>query len=539
MTLSLVAVVTVLAFALASLSVTQSQMLTRMQQQRSAESLAQSATRLALERILARADYGTRPEPPLLVEALDGTGVVVFDANEAGRRHMPASYNNLNGARPVLLSGGSLSPGNARIVAEGRCGGARKLLECTLNLPSFPYAVAAGGRISCTGGITVAAIDSLSDLDRLASDPELVPGPAGISSNCPGEGVVLLGPSLISGDVESVGSVHLDPGTTVLGEIRSPKDSLNLPVVPLSNFDPQGKPGCHVVTSLVPNVAIRDQQRLHGNAEVRGDLLLSNGEVFVEGNLTVHGAIKGTGALVTTGNLVVEQGAALDATSRAALLCGGDLTMSGQSSESAFFSGLVYCHGQLRARQLTIVGALLTGGDNVASEQVGLSDCRVIKNSTPLVVTQNQIRYKLDRQGKQAVALVLDGPRLRISNGPINVQVGQLNDSNSILVDPHDLSSVAAINATIHPAAGPGEAAGIGLDLLIHDLEIKRRNEGIPLITLSGVPEKQARIEDVQALLIQVQSFIQQDQKDAMFTFDPSQFLQWRDRVKVSRWRSL
>ena len=90
----------------------------------------------------------------------------------------------------------------------------------------------------------------------------------------------------------------------------------------------QGSGGNFHLTST----ALTDERYVNGNVVINGDLDLSQGSLYVKGNLTVNGSVRGRGSLYVDGNVTVQGGSAVVQTDQATgttLLASGDVTLKG------------------------------------------------------------------------------------------------------------------------------------------------------------------------------------------------------------------
>ncbi|MFA7479077.1 MAG: polymer-forming cytoskeletal protein [Vulcanimicrobiota bacterium] len=94
-------------------------------------------------------------------------------------------------------------------------------------------------------------------------------------------------------------------------------------------------------------VYVRDARSRSGSLTVSGTLSLTEGTLYVDGDLTVYGNIEGTGSIYTTGDITMLGGSATvisDRTAGVALLAGGDISLEGINAAGAL-QNLANVHG--------------------------------------------------------------------------------------------------------------------------------------------------------------------------------------------------
>lgn len=142
-TLVIVALLAVVGFTLAALTVGRLQLLSSMQHKRHAHRLAMSAIEAALGKLNQQPQYGANGDDPR------NQGRLSFNPAEAR-----ASVNNLAG----LTALGSVPAASIRLIAEGRYGGSQEVIEALVTQPVFPFALACHGPIHSDQGLIVATL---------------------------------------------------------------------------------------------------------------------------------------------------------------------------------------------------------------------------------------------------------------------------------------------------------------------------------------------------------------------------------------------
>ncbi|MGE0491158.1 MAG: hypothetical protein AB7S38_18260 [Vulcanimicrobiota bacterium] len=383
-TLLVLLLLIVLGFTVSSLSVSHLQLTGQASRHDQAQELVDSALALALEKVLASdGQFGQGDTAGAKVEyrpegaADDTVAHVCFDRDEAGRLGVGYSLNNL--ASDVSAPGfnDQVVPRRAvHLVAEGRYRGTPARAECVVAMPPFPYGIASAGPIHGGQGLLVAGVpleeQVAAGVDRL--DPEQLT-PSHIISTSSGPGSVHLDAGTrVAGDLEvrELGVLDFDPlqpAIEIQGQVLTTASADKIPHLTLSDYDPAGMPDLQVLVGNDYNSesvagflrweasANGDQLRFRNGLELDGALL------FVDGDLHIAGGVRGTGALVVTGDLTIEGGAALDTDNRMAALSGGKLTLHGDGQNASYFLGMVYSEGGLEASDLTVLGTLVQAGE--------------------------------------------------------------------------------------------------------------------------------------------------------------------------------
>ena len=381
-TLVIVALLAVVGFTLAALTVGRLQLLGNLQHKRHAHRLAMSAIEAALGKLNQQPQYGANGNDPAILVAGDdpqNRGRLTFNPSEAR-----ASVNNLAGLTPL----GNVPAASARLVAEGRYGGSSEVLEALVTQPVFPFALACHGPIHSTQGLIVATLaeDSPTGRQNLLTDPARYGKPANVLSNGTSlNSVQILGPSTICGDLQTSGRVDLS-GTPIqiLGELREDQDPGSIPQVELAQLLPSSP---QVMASAPSNSpTLHGAVVCNGPFVCTGDLKLEGASLYVKGNLDVGGQLQGNGTLTVEGTTHLRGSTNLSTLGRVALVSQGDVTLDGTGPQQSYFKGLVYTKGKLTAHGLLVYGCLLGAGPGpAAGPQLDLQDCVVVQDNGPLV----------------------------------------------------------------------------------------------------------------------------------------------------------
>ncbi|MBI3929705.1 MAG: hypothetical protein HY319_29465 [Armatimonadetes bacterium] len=316
----------------------------------------------------------------------------------------PHSTNNVNNDRDMGYGGRTVPDGTVHVISTGYCRGKYRTIEAVITRPPFPFGLASSGKIH---SINPLIIKGTSSVDNYQDDEEDRPGHLLCNS---AEGVVIEQvnpptPTRISGFVKSVGPIQVEPPAEILGGIRPGADPSTLVDIDVESFRNQGQPG---VVTLIDDTFTEPQDLdimyyfTGTKLTYQGSVALDSAMLYVDGDLEIAGSLTGTGLVVVNGDVVIGQGAALDGDSKLALLATGDVFLRGGSSH---FQGLVYCEGNLDARNVTIVGnTIVTSADetrgNAVLDQVTLVSNEETANMTITVTSSTQAQSQ--RNGPRA-----------------------------------------------------------------------------------------------------------------------------------------
>jgi hypothetical protein len=279
---------------------------------------------------------------------VDGNNSFVFYFNQSMANGL-YSINNLassvNYPTPNF-EGKTVRPGTADVVVIGSS-------RIDTNSPithkihvifrrTFDSSVSIGssGKVNLTGDIEIKGIKSISDLTTEFG--------GGIHSNLDSTPSISWNPGVTP-------SFKLGPGAristtgTVSSNLNFLSPSINAPQINIPLYSilelverKSGKPG---PPGIVFNAGLNsyysgylnltDEYYLDGNLVVNGDVNLSNGSLFVKGNIIVNGGIKGFGSIFASGNVEVKGGSVAlitNQTNSAAIYADGDVSLTGISA---------------------------------------------------------------------------------------------------------------------------------------------------------------------------------------------------------------
>ncbi len=391
-TLGMTALISMVAFVCVGASFAHLTVSSRVERLAEAESVADAVLHLASARLLQQPSFGVQgpaQQRSLVLTLPQGSARLTFDPQQARSWGIPVSLNNLENESSAPGYRRTLPPQMVQLLAEGRSGGSRRLVEVLISQPPFKWAVASTGPVHSAGGLKVFAVKDLSRLvlgvDNLPPD-QILPGH--ILSDHPSAQALSLdstptNPSLITGDAQTVGSVALGASTTVQGQVKQHADPSDLPEVLVERYDPEGIQGLQALAADThgSGLDLSGIWRRQGNLTVAaGGLNLEQGYLYVDGNLEIQGGVTGKGAIFATGNVVIRGMSRFSSDSLQAVVAGGDLTIEGSSPQQSSFQGLLMGGKSLRARHLTLAGSLLGANRDPEGSAIELEQVNLVSN---------------------------------------------------------------------------------------------------------------------------------------------------------------
>jgi cytoskeletal protein CcmA (bactofilin family) len=408
-----VAILAALASGLASLCVTHLRLSTRADNALHATNLARSAIAAGIARVAETPEFGTPdgpPEPTISISTSMGRGFLSFSRSAAEAEDVPYSTNNIGNTSTTEGATGSVGPDTVHLVARGVCNGVERKIEALVKVPSYPWAVAATGKLEIVSGATVGALPAGV---WPPSENQLEPADL-ISNSSDGDSILLGGTSRILGNVETPGGVIISgAGVTVEGQVREGAEPTDIPSLDPVSYDPQRRglafddldgltgdtvaaattsasvpvdpdgpqleellggdappEGGGAAPTLAPTrttgLVLTGAARRDGDLNLDQGLKLDAASLYVDGNLTVNGPIEGYGVLVVTGDITINTGVVLQGATQLAVLSGGQVTLRGTGPGSTVVRGIFYAKNGVSARQMTVIGTLIAGGENAS-----------------------------------------------------------------------------------------------------------------------------------------------------------------------------
>lgn len=292
----------------------------------------------------------------------------------------PHSTNNTYLDRDTGALGRSVPDGMIHLISTGFCRGQFRTIECLVAKPPFPFGLATSGPIVSKDPFVVKGVSSIANLIEGTEDR-----PGHLLCNSP-EGVTI-GQSdppratYVSGFIKSVGPIAIAQPAEVLGGLRPHSDPSTLPQIDVTSFRNEGQPG--VVTLYAPlfsNNQVMDIMYYFSGPTLtyEGAVTLKKAFLYVDGDLVIRGPVTGEGLIVVNGNATFLSGTNLDGANKMAVLASGDVTIRGQHNS---FSGLIFCGGDFRASNITVVGNTIVHSSDPSKGKADLENVTVVSNS--------------------------------------------------------------------------------------------------------------------------------------------------------------
>ncbi|MBX3168593.1 MAG: hypothetical protein KF760_14350 [Candidatus Eremiobacteraeota bacterium] len=333
-----------------------------------ARNLAEDCLAKGLAKVLAHTPPDDSSPFPGVLTVSNGdpqveSGVLTFDQTllpslnaKLKNTQMVQSINNIGGESSLHIDGTDITIPEHSIYlrAVGVDHGIERCMEAVVWVPPFPYAMAAGGKISISGDSKVASVKDMADL----GDPsQYLPGSLATNS-AEDEALKLDGTDiLVTGDVQAAGGAHIATGTVIKGETRLHAGQVHIPTINIGSYNTSSKPGVTTFTSNSGPNQVDGYAYRSGPLDFNSGVTLNGGIVYVDGDLTVNGPISGEGALIATGKLTITGTGQLNSNNKVALLSQQDMTLTGTSGSHLGASGLLYTEGKLKADYADISGS--------------------------------------------------------------------------------------------------------------------------------------------------------------------------------------
>lgn len=371
-------------------------------QRQQAKNLAESAIARAMEEaILAEYKFGSNATDRVEVTVpglADAEGIVTFNRGEFSAGY---STNNIDSDTSIPGSGGTTVPSAAiHFVARGRVGNVERWVECVFHKPPYPDGLVSSGKVEATG---LQLMGVRRGEDYKGGNPTDIPvedqtmanlfaNGNGVSS---GPAVVLKADCEIHGSVGSPGAIEVNPASIIRGELlpgheRRPIPSINLRDR-ISKLNPNSVPVAPSGAGLTLDKSWFNHSP--GSLTVGGDLDLNGSALTVNGDLTVNGAVRGIGIIMVDGKVEIRDGGSdVTATDQVAVAATGDVTLQASSPEGNYFQGLIYSEGDIEARDITVVGTVVTNGQRGSDGSVLLENVRFVHTPTSVDLNLTSMR---------------------------------------------------------------------------------------------------------------------------------------------------
>lgn len=369
--------------------------------------------------------------------------VVTFDTKSS----FPYSTNNTTLDNDKGYLGRIVPDGMIHVISTGYCKGQYRTVECVLEKPPFPFGLATSGPIVSVDPMVVKGTNSAGSYDPDKDGDR----PGHLLCNSP-EGVTIGSvkgrETEISGFVKSAGPVNIAQPAIVRGGIRSYAETSTITDINIKSFDLAGQSG---VVTLLDNLyseeAELDVMYWYSGSQLRfaRSVNLKQAMLYVQGDLVIDGPVQGEGLIVVDGNVTFKSGTALLGSNKMAVLASGDVTIQGNNN---YFIGLVYCEGNLKASNITILGNTIVNSDNPSKGRADLQNVTVVSNRetadmTITITSSSQATYG-SNAGEAVPPLSFNGaggnsfgyPGPGDAFGYINANdKGKLNDLGNTLIE--------------------------------------------------------------------------------------------------------
>jgi hypothetical protein len=305
-------------------------------------------------------------------------GFLTFNRQNAQSQQMSYSSNFFFSNRPQMGASQRVVPRSCvHLVGLGVSGPVRHQVEALIFKPPFSEGVCCAGRVEASGMLLGGLRDPAGFAGSYATTPHTQKMAGHIFANGQGRAVVQLkNDSDVRGNVGSAGGISIVQ-SKVQGEVHPFAFPRQIPRLDLSsivtvmsqvegswNWTGAGK-------SPVTGGGNGSAQRpwsgyrvIDGPLVHQGDLYLNGGAIYVKGDVDVRGAIRGRGCIVSTGEARVQGGAPFESNANLSLCAQGNVTLTGGGSDNSFFQGMIYSEGDIKANDISVMGALVAPGQS-------------------------------------------------------------------------------------------------------------------------------------------------------------------------------
>jgi len=562
-TLGFTGAIVLLAFVCVAACFAQLTISTRGQRMAEAELTADAVAQLAGARLLtdpAFGNHGAAVDKTLEITLPQGSARLTFDADQALRWGIPVSRNNLAGLDSLPGYARTLPAYSVQLLAQGQSGGRTRLLEVILNQPPFKWAIASTGQVHSTGGLQVLGVKDfgtlINGIENLPPE-QILPGHL-VSDSSDGQALHLdssvSAPTLVTGDAQSMGGVNLGASTTVRGQVKQHAESAKLPEVVVENYDPAGVAGVQTISqsTLSSTLNVSGISRRTGSLTVnQGGLALDEGYLYVDGDLEIYGGLSGKGAIFSTGDVKVHGLSQFATSNLQAIVAKGNLELDGSGPGASSFQGLLMSGGgQLKARQVTLVGSFVGTSRNGQGSNIDLDQVKLV--ASPQAIHLDFPNLLMQPQHTKHVQVMLPGHGLQTHDvTPIldpHLDISRFYDPVADRLDPALVTStslkpqyrvydgsvakdegVAAMLTGFYTTADDGP---LSIDPNVSTSHPQMLDSGAVSASL---------IASYKEALIKADAIYQQARQRGLpkghFSLDPNTFLQSSDKLRRLLWR--
>lgn len=278
------------------------------------------------------------------------------------------STNNLQSPNGVAgWQSWPVPPYSALLLSTGQSASGEKCVQAEImQLQPYNYVVAATGQVTTGGHLNANGATTLLNMqaNNLDATGSVYGGASGVS-------VTSSTASLITGQLNAVGTAQLAPSSQVLQGITencSPNALPNISVATYSNQSMAGVVTLAAGTYPIPMV-VSGPTYVPGNVTMMAGLVLLNANLYVAGDLTVQTLpMTGTGSVFVQGSATIQNSLTLSGSTTIALFSQGQLELNGDG----FFQGLIYSNTGVHAGgHLQVVGGVFvdsSSGGNIVDD---------------------------------------------------------------------------------------------------------------------------------------------------------------------------
>lgn len=346
---------------------------------------AQNAAQTLISQVLTKFEEGDFSySTDIEVETGISSAFLTFDS-ESGK---PYSTNNLTESASVSGWNNTIVPGNAcHLVAVGENNGQKVAFEVMIFLPEFPWAIASNGVIQGNdmevAGVSYSEYVNTGLRDGSLDDDEV--GKSNLLSNAQGSSIVLTGSSRVRGNAQTRGRIQLSGSSQIDGkrEENQPERVLTIPKR-AAQYAPDPS-DTQLFDASVSN--INTLFRARNNEVVNRDLAFEEGFLFVEGDLEINGNVSGYGVIVALGDITINGSVSNSEGDLLALVSGRSVELNGSGQDLSFFKGLVLAEGSFKARDITLLGSVVT------LDQAGTVELERVRSVSANDITKLDLTY--------------------------------------------------------------------------------------------------------------------------------------------------
>ena len=366
-------------------------MTNRLELAEQADLQAENVLEMAKGRLLADREFGKNGES-VLIGTKEENGIwaeVSFSADSEF-----ASQNNLGEPSSKFGKGGVvLDPGMVQLIAVSNVRNQKVVAYEVVEGPPLAFSLGSSGALTASGQTLIGGLESSAALADGLDDSDLVEGgvvangtadhlPSGVPAT-----LTLKDEVRVVGDAKTSGTFQKDDTVTIeRGEVKQSPDKEDLPQISIAEYDPADKAVQHTDATVADGSPLYGFHRYAnpGNpayaVTFTEEVDLQGALIYVDGDVILDKPLKGTGALVATGKVTLRGGANMKADALAAVLAGGDLTISGVQNVPSLFTGLLYTEGNLALSNTRTVGAAIAAGTGEGGSMMSIVDSEVFSS---------------------------------------------------------------------------------------------------------------------------------------------------------------